>query len=91
MEEAEFRRQLEADGYTEIRLLDWPANTFNDTHTHDFDARVLIRAGEISVTTDAGTVTCGPGDSNALSAGTPHTEMVGPDGVRFLAGTKPAR
>ena len=90
MEESEFRRQLEADGYTEQRWVDWPADTFNDTHSHDFDARVLICAGEISVTTDAGTFTCGPGDSHALRAGTPHTETVGPNGVRFLAGTKPA-
>ena len=58
----------------------WEAGTFNDTHTHDFGAAVLVLEGEISITCEDGSkTTCRP-DTFALDAGIPHSEQVGPDG-----------
>jgi len=89
MNEDEFRQRLSADGYAEPRLVEMSPNTFNDTHTHDFSAFLLLLDGEITVSTDEGrTVTCRPGDTFALPAHTPHTERVGSSGVRFLAGRR---
>jgi quercetin dioxygenase-like cupin family protein len=85
MDETAFRAEQARRGRTEFHLRDWAPGTVNDTHTHDFAAAVLVLAGEITVETEAGTTTCRAGDTFALDAGVPHTERVGPDGVRFLS------
>jgi quercetin dioxygenase-like cupin family protein len=64
------------------------AGTVNDTHSHDFDAALLVLSGNITVTTEQGTTTCRAGDTFELDNGIPHTEHIGPDGVRFLVGRR---
>jgi len=88
MDEAQYRQELADGGYGEPNLVEWEANTVNDTHTHDFSAAILVLDGEITVTTDDGEVTCRAGDTFSLAAGVPHAERIGADGVRFLAGRK---
>jgi len=88
MTEAEFRRLLADEGYGEPARVAWEANLVNDSHAHDFDARILVIEGRITVDCDGDAVTCGPGDSRALAAGTPHVETIGPQGVTFLAGRR---
>jgi quercetin dioxygenase-like cupin family protein len=89
MKEQAFRKLLAKEGYGEGAVRDWAAGTFNDTHSHDFSAKVLVLDGEITVTTaDGRATTCRAGDTFQLAAGTPHQERVGPDGVRFLGGRK---
>jgi len=88
MDEARYRQQLTEQGYGEPSLVEWDPGTVNDTHSHDFSASILVLDGEITVTLADGDVTCGPGDTFALSAGAPHAETVGQSGVRFLAGRK---
>jgi len=89
MDEQAFRKQLAEEGYSEPRLVEWEPGTFNDTHTHDFSAKVMVLDGEITVTCDDGRrTTCRAGDTFQLAAGTPHKEDIGAEGVRFLAGRK---
>lgn len=88
MNEKSFRKRLQAEGYAEGPIIEWAPNTFNDTHTHEFSASVLVLDGEITVTTADGATTCRANDTFRLAAGTPHSEQVGPDGVRFLSGRK---
>lgn len=88
MDEKAFRKQLEGQGYGEASVVEWEADKFVDTHTHDFSASLLVLSGEMTVTTASGTTTCRAGDTDALVAGTPHSEKVGPKGVRFLVGRK---
>jgi len=88
MNEKGFRQQLRADGYAEGSIVEWAPNTFNDRHTHEFSAAVLVLEGEITVTTDQGATTCRAGDTFRLAAGTPHVEQIGPAGVKFLSGRK---
>lgn len=90
MQESEFRAKLKAGGYADARLVEWEPNTVNDTHTHDFDASVLVLDGEITVVTADDTCTCRAGDTFALDAGILHSEIIGEDGVRFLSGRRQA-
>lgn len=88
MDEIGFKERLKRDGYAEGGIVEWAPNTFIDTHTHEFSASVLVLDGEITVKTADGATTCRKGDTFRLAAGTPHSEQVGPDGVRFLSGRK---
>ena len=84
MNEQSFRARVKDEGYGEPVLLEWDAGLLNESHSHDFDATILVIEGEITVTCADRTSTCQTGDSDALAAGTPHTEEVGPEGVKFL-------
>ena len=87
MNEATFRAELEAEGYA-VGEVTWEAGLVNDTHTHDFSAKVMCVEGSISLTTPAGEKLCQPGDWVEVAAGVEHREAVGPDGVRLLVGRK---
>lgn len=88
MNEAAFREHLSAGGYSVGEVSEMVAGKFNGTHTHEFSASLLILEGELSVTAQGKTTTCGAGDTFALEAGTPHTEQVGPAGARLLVGRR---
>jgi quercetin dioxygenase-like cupin family protein len=89
MDEQAFRKTLAEEGYAEGRVVEWGPNHFNDTHVHDFSAKVLVLDGEITVACEDGrTTTCRAGDTFQLAAGTPHLERIGAAGVRFLSGRK---
>jgi quercetin dioxygenase-like cupin family protein len=88
MTEQEFRYNAQQDGYAEPSLVDWEANLINEEHTHDFSARIFVLSGELKVVCADRTSVCHAGDNDALGAGTPHAEYVGPEGVKFLAARK---
>jgi len=89
MDEQTFRDTAARDGYAEPVIVEWDADTFNDSHTHDFAARIFVLAGEMTVVCEDGdTRTCRTGDSNELAAEVRHSERIGPDGVRFLVARK---
>jgi len=89
MNEADFNQMLEKDGYDAAITIEMAAGEVLDTHTHDFDAAVLVLSGELTVTTaDGTTTTCRAGDLFRLDNNIPHSENVGQDGVRFLVGRR---
>jgi quercetin dioxygenase-like cupin family protein len=57
-------------------------------HTHDFTARAMVLEGAITLRTGDTEHTYRVGDIYSLDAGTMHTEVVGPGGVRYLAGLR---
>ncbi len=77
---------LKTKGYEKIFEVSFPGNHINDTHTHPFDAEIIIIKGSISITVNDNKKLLTNGDRLALSANTEHSEHVGPDGVTFLAG-----
>lgn len=89
MDRATFEAELVRDGYA-VRESSLPANHNNADHVHDFDARLFVLSGEISVTHGGKTETCRAGDSFALAANTVHFERVGPEGVAYVAGRRTA-
>jgi len=87
MDQTTFIEELGRDGY-EVVEKTIPAGTSLDTHTHDFDVRLLVLSGEIIVGHGGNTTTCAAGDIFTLAANTPHTEATGPDGVDAIIGRR---
>ena len=82
-----FEQRLKADGYEPVeRHMD--ANHFNPEHVHEFDARVMLLDGEMTITRPSGAQTFRPGDVCEMAAGTPHSEQCGPSGAHYLAGRR---
>ena len=88
MNEAQFRQQLQEQGYSEARALEYEPNSVNDMHTHDFSAFAFVLSGEFTLVTEDGSVTHQPGDACTLAAGTLHSEQTGASGATILIGKK---
>ncbi len=58
----------------------------NDLHAHDFDARIMVLGGEITVTRNGKPETFRAGDHCEVLAGCMHSEQIGPEGVAFIVG-----
>ncbi len=88
MNEAQFRQQLQEQGYGEAQPLEFEPNFVKDMHTHDFSAFAFVLSGEFTLVTEDGSVTHQPGEACKLAAGTRHAERTGPDGAKILIGKK---
>ncbi|MGI9331762.1 MAG: hypothetical protein ACR2RL_01270 [Gammaproteobacteria bacterium] len=88
MTRQEFVRQLEAEGYGNIRELVCEPDMSREMHTHDFAASVMVLSGDWSLVTEAGSTTVAPGETCKLAAGVSHTERIGPAGATILIGQK---
>ena len=88
MDRTEFENGLRRDGYDAALDRHMDANATNPEHSHEFDARLLIIEGEITIGQGGVDRTYRTGDSCAFPAGTKHTEHAGPQGVRYLAGRR---
>ncbi|WP_414447355.1 cupin domain-containing protein [Burkholderia sp. 22PA0099] len=87
MDQPTFLAQLARDGFPAPVPVKRGAGTL-DEHSHPFEARALIVAGEITLHV-AGVDTCyRPGDVFHLLPNIPHLETCGPDGVEYLVGRK---
>jgi uncharacterized cupin superfamily protein len=89
MNRAEFEADLRREGY-KVRDGEIAPNVHRDAHAHDFDARVLVLEGSITLVFGADRCFYGPGDSCNVPAGTLHEEHTEAEGVRYLAGRRPA-
>jgi quercetin dioxygenase-like cupin family protein len=89
MNQSEFEAELRRDGY-QVFYGGLRAGMLNPEHAHDWDARVMVIGGELTLTRAGAAETFRMGDSCAVAAGELHTEQVGPQGVAFIAGRKGA-
>jgi mannose-6-phosphate isomerase-like protein (cupin superfamily) len=89
MNRTEFEADLRREGY-ELREGKIDPNVHRDAHAHDFDARLFVLEGSVTLVFGSDRVSYGPGDSCNVPAGTMHEEHTEADGVRFLAGRRPA-
>jgi len=89
MNRAEFEADLRREGY-ELREGKIEPNVHRDAHSHEFDARLFVLEGSVTLVFGSDRVTYGPGDSCNVPAGRIHEEHTEADGVRFLAGRRPA-
>jgi len=87
MDRATFEAELARDGYA-LREAFKPHTPANGMHVHDFDARLYVLAGEITLTREDGARTFRAGDSCDVPAGTLHSEAYGPEGCKYLAGRR---
>ncbi len=88
MNEAQFRQQLQEQGYSEAQAIEYEPNLANDMHTHDFSAFALVLSGAFTLVTEDGSVTHQPGEACKLAAGTIHSEQTGASGATILIGKK---
>ena len=89
MNRVEFEADLRREGY-EIREGEIEPNLHRATHAHEFDARLFVLDGSITLVFGDDRCTYGPGDSCNVPAGTMHEEHTEADGVRYLAGRREA-
>jgi len=88
MSRVAFETELRDQGYAEVVDRRMEANAVNPEHHHEFDARLLILEGALTITRDGDERTYRAGDSFAMSAGCRHAERCGPEGARYLAGRR---
>ncbi len=88
MNEAQFRQQLQEQGYSEAQSLEFEPNLVSDMHTHDFSTFAFVLSGEFTLVTEDGSVTHQPGETCKLEAGTLHSEQTGASGATILIGKK---
>jgi quercetin dioxygenase-like cupin family protein len=85
--QSEFEADLRREGY-EVFYGGMGADHVNPEHSHDWDARVMVIGGEITLTRGGRSETFRSGGSCAVSAGEMHAEYVGPQGVAYIAGRR---
>jgi quercetin dioxygenase-like cupin family protein len=88
MDASTFEAALKADGYGEVENKTVAPNVVNSSHTHPFAVRILVLAGEMSVTANGAAHTCRAGDTFAMDAGCEHFEQYGAEGCNYLVGRK---
>ena len=87
MDRESFIRTLTAEGFPEPVLVTREHGEMAE-HSHPFEAKALIVAGEMTIRTAGEERLYKVGDVFHLAAGLPHVERYGPDGVQYLAGRK---
>lgn len=90
MDDAERRRaiaELEAEG---LDVTEWSddASASYATHAHEHREVRIVLEGALTMIVDGNERELGPGDRMDLESGQEHAARVGPDGVRYLAGTQ---
>ena len=88
MNRAEFEADLRREGY-ELREGEIEPNVHRAAHAHEFDARLFVVDGSITLVFGDKRCTYRAGDSCNVPAGTLHEEHTEVDGVRYLVGRRP--
>ena len=88
MDIEDFKAGLRADGFGEPVERALPATADNGEHTHPFEVRALVTEGSLTMRWDDKAATYGPGEIFRMAANHPHSEEVGPAGVRYFSGRK---
>jgi quercetin dioxygenase-like cupin family protein len=87
MDQAEFEAGLRQES-CEVREGEIEPHRHREAHAHDFDARILVLHGSVTLVFGAERVTYRPGDSCNVPAGTMHEEHTEADGARYVAGRR---
>ncbi|MBN3855647.1 MULTISPECIES: cupin domain-containing protein [unclassified Paraburkholderia] len=87
MDRDTFIRTLASEGFPEPVLVTREPGHM-DEHSHPFEAKALIVAGEITIRSGGAARVYRAGEVFHLPAHVPHVEDYGPQGVQYLAGRK---
>ena len=88
MKAEEFAQALALQGFEPPFTVQREAHGMLAQHTHPFEAKALILAGDIRIAAHGTERTYRSGDIFHLPAHEPHTEHYGPEGVTYLVGRK---
>ena len=84
-----FTSSLERDGYQNIETRERTPNDRTPDHSHPYDVRALVLAGEITLTWNGMTRSFTAGEVFTMDGDCKHTEVIGPEGLRVLVGRRP--
>jgi quercetin dioxygenase-like cupin family protein len=87
MTRAEFEADVAREGY-EVRDGQIEPNVHRQPHAHDFDARLLVLDGTITLAIGDEWITYRAGDACSIPAGTIHAEHTDGDGARYVLGRR---
>ncbi|CAG2157360.1 cupin domain-containing protein [Cupriavidus numazuensis] len=87
MQREAFVDALSREGFEEFVTVTREAGAM-DEHSHPFEAKALILAGEIHIRIGDDERLYKAGDVFHLPANLPHAERYGPDGVEYLVGRR---
>ena len=91
MNESEFRAALLKEGFDDIDVRTIEPNVHNKGHSHAFDVRALMIAGELTLSAQGKQATYRAGEIFTLAANCEHVEQFGPQGATYLVGRRHAR
>jgi len=83
-----FEDQLQRDGFADIDTKSVEGNKRVDAHSHPFDVRAKVLAGEITLMFNGASHTYRAGDIFTMAAGCEHAERCGPAGVTYTVGRR---
>ena len=89
MDRLSFEADLRREGYKVVNASLKP-NELSSDHMHDFETKLLVLGGEITITRDGKPETFRAGDCCMVPSGCCHAERVGPEGVAYLSGRRRA-
>ena len=85
---SDFTSQAMDDGFDEVVQKDWAPDLVVKNHTHPFDVRVQVSAGQVQLRLASGTQTYAAGQSFYLERNVEHAEQYGPEGAHFWVARK---
>jgi quercetin dioxygenase-like cupin family protein len=83
-----FETELREQGYAEVVDRRMEPDALNPEHDHEFDARLLILEGAVTIAAEGTEKTYRAGDTFTMSSGRRHSERSGSDGAHYLAGRR---
>ena len=83
-----FEDDLKRDGFADIETKAVESHKHVGEHSHPFDVRAKVLAGEITLTCAGVSRTYRTGDIFSMEAGCKHAEQCGSDGVTYTVGRK---
>jgi len=78
-----FAQEAKSAGFDEVIARTWEPDTVLPEHTHPFEAKALVVAGEMWLTCGGVTQHITAGGRFHLQADVPHSEHYGPQGASF--------
>jgi quercetin dioxygenase-like cupin family protein len=90
MSPADFETGLKRAGYREIETKQATPDLTTQAHSHPFDVRALVLAGEVTLTSQGQSRTYRAGEIFEMAAGCEHSERHGPEGTKCLVGLRHA-
>lgn len=89
---ADYEAALRREGFDEVLVREWQPNHDTGSHSHPFDAKALVVAGEMWLMPEGGpTQHLLAGDRFELDADVPHSERYGAEGATYWVGRRNKR
>lgn len=87
MDRTAFEAELQQEGRQVVTVTMQP-NQVNPEHAHDFEARLMVVAGTMTVDYGDQRQTYNAGDTFIMLHGRRHAELAGPSGATYIAGRR---